>query len=82
MSGRQKKQDEQLSAPQPTEQQRMLHSLGNSLSAARLRLDILVRDATCMWAQKSNIEALAATLSEAIQLTGRLEEMSWKPDPK
>jgi hypothetical protein len=56
----------------------MLHSLGNSLSAARLRLDILSRDPTCMWAQKANIEALAATLGEAIEMTTRLEELSWK----
>jgi hypothetical protein len=71
------------SAPQTTPEQRMLHALGNSLSAARLRLEVLTRDSTCMWAQKANIEALAKTLAEAAEMTSRLEMMSWQgPGPK
>jgi hypothetical protein len=65
------------SAAHASEQQRMLHSLGNSLSAARLRLEIMSRDAGCMATQKANIEALAATLAEASEVTSYLEGLSW-----
>jgi hypothetical protein len=64
------------SLPKPTAQQRLVHSLGNSLSAARLRLDVLRRDPTCMWAQKDNLEALAKILDEAIVEAEQLESLT------
>jgi hypothetical protein len=61
----------------PTPSQRLLHALGNSLSAARLRVDTLTRDPTCMWAQKDNLEALSQILTEAMDEADRLERLLW-----
>jgi hypothetical protein len=62
-------------APNPS--QRLVHALGNSLSAARLRLEIVRRDPGCQGAQKANLEALTRILAEAIDETNRLDEMLW-----
>lgn len=60
----------------PTPAQRALHALGNALSAAQLRVNVLVRDPTCMWAQKANLEALCQILADAIAETNRLETLA------
>jgi hypothetical protein len=82
MSAKHKKTSETRPVAQPTQQQQLIHALGNSLSAARLRLDLLTRDPTCMWAQKANLEALMQTLADAAAATNRLEELSWKDQLK
>ena len=58
---------------QRTRRQRLLHELNNSLAAVRLRLGLVTGDATCMWAQKDNLEAVVATLEEARALAAQLE---------
>lgn len=58
----------------PTRQQRLLHELNNSLAAVQLRLGLVAADATCMWAQRQNLEAIAASLEDARELALRLED--------
>jgi hypothetical protein len=58
----------------PPRRQRELHELNNSLAAVRLRLGLVTADATCMWAQRENLEAMVVALDEARALAARLEE--------
>jgi hypothetical protein len=64
----------ELSRRNASPQERAVHDLNNLLGALRLRIDILTRDTTCMWAQKSNIETLSRLIDEALTLAGRLED--------
>jgi hypothetical protein len=52
----------------------LLHDLSNTLGALRLRIDLVTSDATCMWAQRSNLEAISRIVDEARALAGQLEE--------
>ena len=60
-------------SPKRTRSERLLHELNNSLSAMRLRLDLIVSDPTCIWAQGTNIGALSKILEEARQSADQLE---------
>jgi hypothetical protein len=53
--------------------ERTIHELNNLFGALRLRLDILTRDATCVWAQGDNLEAASRILDDAMVLATRLE---------
>jgi hypothetical protein len=53
--------------------QRHVHDLNNLLGALRLRVDMLTKDSTCMWAQGANLEALSRILDDALVLAARLE---------
>jgi hypothetical protein len=61
----------------PTARQRLVHALGNSLSAARLRLEIVSRDPACAAAQAENLAALNQILAEAIDDTNQLDDLLW-----
>jgi hypothetical protein len=66
---------------EPTPEQRLVHALGNSLSAARLRLAIVSRDPACDTAQAANLTALNKILADAIDETTRLDDLLWKRIP-
>jgi hypothetical protein len=53
---------------------RLLHDLASTLGALRLRVDLVTKDATCMWAQGSNLEAISRIVDEMRGLTSQLEE--------
>ena len=72
----------ELPYPPPTAEQRLFHELNNSLSAVQLRLDLLSADPTCMWAQRSNIEAIAQSLAQARKVAERLEHDAWEAAPR
>ena len=57
--------------------QQLVHDLGNSLSAARLRVELLSNDASCQQAQGPNIAALAAALDSARGFADELEAEVW-----
>jgi hypothetical protein len=57
----------------PTRRQKLVHSLNNSLSALRLRLDLIAADPTCMWAQRENVAGMNRILESARRSAGRLE---------
>lgn len=51
---------------------RLLHDLNSTLGALRLRIELVTKDSTCMWAQRSNLEAIARMMDEAQALVARL----------
>jgi hypothetical protein len=73
-----------LSAPEaastrlnPTPAQKLVHGLGNSLSAARLRLGVVLQDPAYQPAQKANLDALSKILDDAVDETNRLDDLLW-----
>jgi|tagenome__1003787_1003787.scaffolds.fasta_scaffold20966777_2 hypothetical protein len=52
---------------------RTVHELGNALGAVQLRLEIVINDSTCMWAQGANLEAINRIVAEAQTLVHRLQ---------
>jgi hypothetical protein len=52
---------------------RAVHELGNTLGALQLRLEIVINDSTCMWAQGANLEAMTRIVAEAQALVHRLQ---------
>jgi hypothetical protein len=57
----------------PSSAERMIHDLGNLLGALRLRVDILTKDSTCVWAQGANLQAVSRIVDETLELAARLE---------
>jgi hypothetical protein len=62
-----------LSRRQASPAQQTVHDLNNLLGALRLRVDILTKDSTCMWAQSANLQALSRILDDALGLAAQLE---------
>jgi|tagenome__1003787_1003787.scaffolds.fasta_scaffold16926899_1 hypothetical protein len=54
-------------------EERTLHDLNNLLGALRLRVDIMTKDATCMWAQGANLQAISRIVDDALENAGKLE---------
>ncbi|HEY0708477.1 MAG TPA: hypothetical protein VGG33_16845 [Polyangia bacterium] len=65
-----------------TEEQRLVHELGNSLSAARLRLDMVLGDLQCDEAARTNLAALTSALDGARRLADQLESLVWGQPPE
>jgi hypothetical protein len=61
----------------PTQQQRLIHDLGNTLSAARLRLDMVLNDPQCSEKIRTNLLALATALDTARRSADTLETSLW-----
>jgi hypothetical protein len=59
----------------PTPAQKLVHGLGNSLSAARLRLGVVIQDPAYQHAQKANLDALSKILDDAVDETSRLDDL-------
>jgi hypothetical protein len=55
---------------------RLLHDLNSTLAALRLRIELVTKDSTCMWAQRSNLEAIARMMDEAQALVARLADLA------
>jgi hypothetical protein len=62
----------------PTPAQKLVHGLGNSLSAARLRLGVVLQDPAYQPAQKANLDALSKILDDAVAETSRLDDLLWE----
>jgi hypothetical protein len=61
---------------QSAPERRLLHDLSNTIGALRLRVDLVTKDSTCMWAQGSNLEAIARIVDEARALVMKLEDQA------
>jgi hypothetical protein len=51
----------------------LAHHAGNTLSALKLRLDLVITDSTCWWAQQRNLSVMATLLQDASRLIDTLE---------
>ena len=61
------------------EPRRLIHDLNNSLTAIRIRLDLIDMDPPRGRSWKENGPAIAATLADAQTLARRLEELASPP---
>ena len=68
------------SRPSPIE---LAHHAGNTLSALKLRLDLVITDSTCWWAQQNNLTVMANLVQDAGRLIESLElQLRGLPSPR